>query len=127
MCGCHIKSSDAKDRVGILLSKPGCHKPRVCLNADNWHSEKALLVECTCDVAGSKAKSNFLLLEEKLTTPILQDSFLDGWLWCCLHAQEKPDKRREIRPLLDFFNTIKRSLCLDLLCACGRISHVDGS
>ncbi|CAJ1370836.1 unnamed protein product [Effrenium voratum] len=58
------------------------------------------------------AKSNFLLLEEKLTTPILQ---------------EKPDKRREIRPLLDFFNTIKRSLCLDLLCACGRISHVDGS
>jgi len=41
------------------------------------------------------AKLNFLQLEERLTAPILE---------------EKPEKRREIRPLLDFYNTIKRSM-----------------
>mmetsp|Transcript_39199 Transcript_39199/g.73091 ORF Transcript_39199/g.73091 Transcript_39199/m.73091 type:complete len:318 (+) Transcript_39199:46-999(+) len=40
-------------------------------------------------------KTTFLLLQDKLTAPILE---------------EKPEKRREIRPLLDFFNTIKRSM-----------------
>ncbi|CAE7251566.1 unnamed protein product [Symbiodinium sp. CCMP2592] len=43
------------------------------------------------------AKATFLMLQEKLTAPILE---------------EKPEKRREIRPLLDFFNAIKRSMHL---------------
>jgi len=42
-----------------------------------------------------EAKQNFLALEEHLSNPVLQ---------------EKPDKKREIRPLLDFYKKIKMSM-----------------
>mmetsp|Transcript_42461 Transcript_42461/g.76306 ORF Transcript_42461/g.76306 Transcript_42461/m.76306 type:complete len:325 (-) Transcript_42461:155-1129(-) len=51
-----------------------------------------------CDESGAEsleAKNYFLSLEEHLSNAVLQ---------------EKPEKKREIRPLLDFYNEIKRSM-----------------
>lgn len=41
----------------------------------------------------ANAKANFLLLEEKIVNPVLQAS---------------PEKRKDLRPVLDFFKTLKR-------------------
>mmetsp|Transcript_74119 Transcript_74119/g.133633 ORF Transcript_74119/g.133633 Transcript_74119/m.133633 type:complete len:325 (-) Transcript_74119:83-1057(-) len=45
--------------------------------------------------ASLEAKQKFLMLEERLSNVVLA---------------EKPEKKKDIRPLLDFYNTIKRSI-----------------
>ena len=70
------------------------------------------------------------MLQDKLTAPILEDPFPFPIVVAATHLtsvcgfEDKPEKRREIRPLLDFFNAIKRSMHLAAhdvrLCDCVR-------